>query len=200
VCEANPTPPLFILLRVTNIRAPSSASADLQRCLESRLRRLTEGCGSPLYVLTWKHWDMPLGLPISALRASVRRTSDSDCTGWPTPMTNDSPTVTARAPENLEIGRRREADGLADTPKCRDTKRTYGSQHNAFIRWERNPYPSPAVYAKALETPLSGSPAEMGSGGQLNPELARCLMRFPVGWSSFAATAARSIRTKARRS
>jgi hypothetical protein len=41
--------------------------------------------GSLLYALTWKHWDMPSGPPICALRASAPRTSDSASTGWPTP-------------------------------------------------------------------------------------------------------------------
>src|SRR5258706_8339188 len=46
--------------------------------------------GSLEYELRWKNWDMVLGLPICALRGSARRISDSGCTGWPTPMDNDS--------------------------------------------------------------------------------------------------------------
>jgi hypothetical protein len=45
--------------------------------------------GSPEYELTWKHWDMPAGLPICALRASGHRTSDNGCGGWATPNTMD---------------------------------------------------------------------------------------------------------------
>jgi hypothetical protein len=41
--------------------------------------------GSPEYALIWKHWDMPAGVPICALRASARPTSDSAFIGWPTP-------------------------------------------------------------------------------------------------------------------
>src|SRR5690606_30918302 len=63
----------------------SSTSAALQSSLESRLRAKMAGRGAPEYVLTWKHWDMQSGPPICALRASARRTSDNDCTGWPTP-------------------------------------------------------------------------------------------------------------------
>jgi hypothetical protein len=44
--------------------------------------------GSPEYALTWKHWDMQSGPPICALRASGRRTSDSGCGGWGTPLSN----------------------------------------------------------------------------------------------------------------
>jgi len=46
--------------------------------------------GSPEYALTWSIWAMPLGPPICALRASARPTSDSGCTGWPTPQVMDS--------------------------------------------------------------------------------------------------------------
>jgi hypothetical protein len=177
---------------------PSSASASLQRSLESRLRALTDGYGSPLYGLTWKQWDMPLGLSICALRASVRRTSGSDCTGWPTPMTNDSP-------YSYGPGRRKilKLGGVAQlagwpTPQVSDTKQAYGSQENAFRRWERNPFPSLAVYAKALGTIPNGSTAATESTGQLNPELARWLMGYPAGWSSYAVMGTRSIRTKRR--
>lgn len=66
----------------------SSASADLQRSLASKLQALTASAGSTLYALIWKERATPLGLRICALRASARRTSDSDSTGWPTPDTN----------------------------------------------------------------------------------------------------------------
>ena len=62
----------------------SSPSADLQACLASRLQAQMAGSGSPEYTLIWKQWDMFAGLQICALRASARRTSDSDCGGWPT--------------------------------------------------------------------------------------------------------------------
>jgi hypothetical protein len=69
----------------------SSASADLQRSLASRLRvRLPSG-GLTLYRLTWKERDTPSGRQICALRASALRTSGSDCIGWPSPaVTNAS--------------------------------------------------------------------------------------------------------------
>ena len=65
--------------------SPSSGSECLQSSLESRLRALMDGLGSLEYKLIWKHWDMPWGPPICALRASARRTSGKDCSGWPTP-------------------------------------------------------------------------------------------------------------------
>ena len=56
----------------------------LQWSLASRLRARMAGLGSPLYALTWRVWDMPSAPPISALRASVLRTSGNGCGSWPT--------------------------------------------------------------------------------------------------------------------
>ena len=69
----------------------SSASADLQSSLESRLRARTASGGSTLYALIWKDRATPSGRLICALRASARRISDSDSglLGWPTPTAQD---------------------------------------------------------------------------------------------------------------
>ena len=63
----------------------SSKSADLQSSLESRLQAKTQTLGSTLYAMTWKEWITPSGRSRSRLRASVRRTSGTGSTGWPTP-------------------------------------------------------------------------------------------------------------------
>ena len=67
----------------------SSASTALGLSLANRLRVKTDSLGSALYTLTWKERVTPSGRSIPALRASVRRTSDKDCTGWPTPVVRD---------------------------------------------------------------------------------------------------------------
>ena len=71
----------------------SSASAALQSSLESRLRLKTASLGSTLYRLIWKTRVTPTGRSISALRASVLRTSDNSfgvsAQGWPTPALRD---------------------------------------------------------------------------------------------------------------
>lgn len=74
------------LIRVTSgrISAASYASGALQLYLENRLRAKLAADGSPEYGLTWKHWPMPSGPLICALRASARRTSDKGSSGWPT--------------------------------------------------------------------------------------------------------------------
>lgn len=68
----------------------SSASADLSRSLVSRLRPRTDLLGSTLFNLTWKVRRTPSGAPIYALRASGLRTSDNDCSLWPTPTGTDA--------------------------------------------------------------------------------------------------------------
>ena len=67
----------------------SSSSAYLQSCLESKLRARTDLLGSTLFTLTWKQRTTPSGRLICALRASARRTSDNDCTSWPTTAARD---------------------------------------------------------------------------------------------------------------
>ena len=67
----------------------SSKSAALQSSLESRLQARAQTLGSTLYAMTWKPWVTASGRSRSRLRASVRRTSETDCTGWVTPAARD---------------------------------------------------------------------------------------------------------------
>ena len=67
----------------------SSESLALTQSLGNRLRVKTASIGSTLFRLTWKERVTPLGRRISALRASVLRTYDSDSTSWATPPTRD---------------------------------------------------------------------------------------------------------------
>ncbi len=67
----------------------SSNSASLQSSLENRLRARLSSLGSTLYTLTWKPWVTPSGVSRFRLRASVRRTSETDYSGWPTPCVLD---------------------------------------------------------------------------------------------------------------
>lgn len=89
----------------------SSGSAALQSALESRLLQNLHGLtGSPEYVWSLKHWDIPSGPPIFALRARARSekdglcvairslgresssdhpTSDNGFTGWRSPATTE---------------------------------------------------------------------------------------------------------------
>jgi len=84
--------------------AISSASAALQSSLESRLRARTQSLGSILYKLIWKPWATPSGQSRFRLRASVPRTSETGCTGWPTPTAQDSARG-ANDPRPHDLGR-----------------------------------------------------------------------------------------------
>lgn len=67
----------------------SSASADLSMSLANRLQAVTQMYGSTLFNQTWKEWVTPSGLYRLRQRASARRTSESELTGWPSPLASN---------------------------------------------------------------------------------------------------------------
>ena len=67
----------------------SSASADLQRCLESRLKQLSDTVGSIEYEQTWKVKVTPSLFWYAAHTARARHTSARESTGWPTCRATD---------------------------------------------------------------------------------------------------------------
>ena len=89
----SPSPGAAVQSLMTGIYGPpgsaSSKSVALQLSLESKLRVLMGGNGSPEYETTWSHWDMPSGPPICALLGSARRTFANGSIGWPTPAATD---------------------------------------------------------------------------------------------------------------
>ena len=100
---------LTILATYGPLFGGSSHSADLQQCLESRLRRKMDVNGSPEYALTWKQWDIGSGLPICALRASGLHISGKGYGGWPTATPRDhkdgTETSCQNVPANALLGR-----------------------------------------------------------------------------------------------
>ena len=124
--RATPTSATFGPLFTT-----SSPSADLQRCLASRLQARMGASGSPEFGLIWKNWDMPAGEPICALRASERRTGDSGCSGWPTPMAGAKATEDYNEAGNTDSGRRTvELCAPWHTPTVRDLRNSGGDGKN----------------------------------------------------------------------
>ena len=71
----------------------SSASANLQSSLESRLRQLLPTAGGTMWPMTWKEKATPAGRQYCQLAVSGSRTKETDCGLWPTPnslaCTND---------------------------------------------------------------------------------------------------------------
>lgn len=106
----------------------SSASAALQSSLENRLQAVTVLHGSTLYKLTWKRRATPAGRWIYALRASVRRISDSGFTGWPTPRVGKNGGNGRPDRPRGPNGRLEDVAPLASwvTPSARDWKDTPG--------------------------------------------------------------------------
>lgn len=85
----------------------SSRSASLSSSLVSKLQARTASRGSILFTLTWKKRSTPSQRSISALRASVRRTSVKDSglllTGWRSPNVVDSRLGSRNGPGQVQL-------------------------------------------------------------------------------------------------
>jgi hypothetical protein len=152
--------------------AASSPSAALQSSLESKLRAVLGENGSPEYEVTWKRWAMLSGPPICALRASVRRTSDSGYTGWPTPTTRDY--KDGAAPSVVRSGR---SDKLShaiflligiDTPELPAGTVNRVALNPAFPRWLMG-FPPAWDACAPTETPSSRNSQLRGSAPTSTP-------------------------------
>ena len=191
----------------------SSASAALTSFLASRLQALTALHGSTLYRLTWKQRTTPAGRSIPALRASVLRTSDKGCTGWPTPTGNS---YTGAGSGNREGGLNLQtAVELSGWPTPRSAE-TGHSTGNPARDWKDTPgmaterpdgrnrtdqLPRQAATASPCRLTVSGEMltgfcAGMESGGQLNPGLSRWLMGLPPEWDDCGAMVTPSSRRR----
>jgi len=191
----------------------SLRTTSLQSSLESKLRRRLEGRGSQMYGLKWKHWDMPLGQPICALRASVPRISDSGFSlalpGWPTSTTRDGKDGSSEGtvPLNGILGRVVRPAGWT-SPTVNDSRSSDYSYQNGDKDAVCLKLPGMAKAAGWAQTsswrslslewiqgqlaafgedPI-GCFAEMPKSARLNPEHSRWLMGYPREWASCVVT------------
>lgn len=162
----------------------SSTSIDLQSSLESKLRALMAGRGSTLYSLIWKHWTLQSQQQICTLRASVRRTSDSACTGWPSPTANDAKDSAYSYSHGNHDKKSLKLLGVArtagwPTPRAQDGRKGALRSEN---RRGNTGHDLPTAARRILGPGQSGSIAQTECAGLLNPEFSRWLMGYPRGW------------------
>ena len=201
---SGPAAPLCCLANKSQARR---CSESLQSALEANL----SGLGSMIYQTVWKPHTTPWGRQIYRLRASGRRTSDSEHSlvrsGWPTPNAgpqNDTDTKWEARRARIKAEKKNGNGfgmtlGMASTlsgwptPTTRDHKDGKECPNvplNALlgrVAWlTANPQ---AARITADGTMLTGCSAEMESGGQLNPAFSGWLMGFPEAWCRAALTA-----------
>lgn len=160
-------------------------SERLQAALESRLKaRLPlNGLGSMIYSSVWKPHTTPAGRVIFRLRASARRTSDSEPSservGWPTPTTRDHK-------GGYQGGRIRDGQISLDTmdvaaqlagwpTPCTQDGPNGGPSQGA----DRLPG-AVAVFA-GWPTPMAGTPAQNGNNEAGNTDSSRKTVEL-AGW------------------
>ena len=157
----------------------SSSSASLQSSLASRLQALTASTGSTLYGLTWKERAGPSGRPICALRASVRRISDSGCIGWPTPHTNSTTGPGAEGRQGgLNIQTAAQLAGWP-TPTANQPGGTPGAHMQRKLDMGRHVATitdlgmQASAWLAGWPTPMAGTPAQNGNNAAGNNDSSR---------------------------
>jgi hypothetical protein len=147
-----------------------------------------DASGSPEFELTWKHWDMPSGPPICALRASARRTSGNgssglQISGWQSPKVADSEGGQtsrggSRINELLLGGEAKAAMAGWPTPRSEDSE-------SSGARWPRGTFDTLTAVATHLAgwaTPMASDAT--GSGPNQNTNSLDKMAKAIAGWAT----------------
>jgi hypothetical protein len=137
-------------------------SNDLSEKLGQALQRRLSRFGSTEYELTWKKHITPSGHLIYRLRASGRRTSGSDCTGWPSPTKGNA--------DGSQIGKDASSTG----------RRPDGSKATVSL--------NQVVLTAGWPSPMAGTPAQNGNNEAGNNDSSRKTAALAAGWPTTRAT------------
>lgn len=189
----------------------SSESAVLQSSLENRLHQLLDTVGSMEYRQTWKEKATPSGRRYLVHTASGHRTSDKDCTGWPTTTAQMSESGYMISGKPNLLGEARMA-GWPKTPSATDGEGgtfdmeiaiANGKNPKAKLRdWAKmagwattttrdsksegkdgdNRTGTPSLPAQILGAISESAPAKTGNSGVLDHRFSLWLMGFPPDW------------------
>jgi hypothetical protein len=169
----------------------SSASANLQQSLESKLRQLSDMDGSTIYKLTLKRKDTPQGRSYFQLAASARRIKESVSSSWPTPVasdngergTFDSGSVQRRMEKGKTIDLSMMVHSAWPTPAARDVKGVSGSGRQEKKGNPSDTVPNAAATVSGLNQKSSTAETESIAPSQLNPRFSLWLMGYPIEWA-----------------
>lgn len=206
-CSGSLYEPVNLPLSLENKSPARQCSEEFQGKLNKKLR--LRPFGSMEYSLTWKTHTTPAGRQIFRLRASARRISDNDCSGWPTPCANDGEGGGNAKNALAKVEKRTRPSGAHYSQKLRDYAFLAVWATPSSLDWRDTPGMSQTgtnpdgterkrldqlPRQAALGTPSNSSPALMEKRGALNPAHARWLMGYPAEWDSCGAMAMQSCR------
>ncbi len=193
------------------IGSASSASADLQLYLESKLIEQLDTVGSTLFNLTWKEKTTPLGRRYLERAASGLRKEDNGFGGWGLRVPWGSPRSAEAGhstgnPERAMNGKSRLEDQVFLTSWAQPASRDWRDGRASQETMDRNSRPlneQAVMLTSSVPGParltasgllLTGCDARMASSGQLDPAHSRWLMGLPEEFCASACTAMESYR------